>query len=616
MEQARDALEEILPQLPDYARDEQLYIACGILTEKLRETDGMVEFWADILRLFPQNGTAFRLLMRWYRRTKQLDEGLHRAHQFALNHLQDPVQAAHLGLGFLELRAWAELDELMQVAPVSNTLRGYYIQALMEQGRISEAYDIAQALDDKDAIPPQLANRIKQLRADVTQMKVHKVADILDVLGTMVRLYADDPPKRRIAPGQVGVVAFYSGQLGIGGAERQSTRLVSTLQSHYDSQIPLGGRSIDQPPQMSVRHVTASSRSDFYLPVLQEAGVDTTILAHMEDPGMESLEPIPDMIRDLYHLLPEDIQINTRKLVQFYREKHVDVAYLWHDGGVLTAGLAAVIARVPRIVTSFRGMPPNLRRERLRGQMPALFSALADLPWATLTTNSPLTAKAYENWLNLPAGSVPAIPNAVRPLTDEGASEDITIWENIVAKSPDCTKTVLGVFRFDHNKRPEFWVETAAAYAKVHPQARFVITGRGHELDACRDLVRTLGAEHRVFLPGPTQHVGFYMYRADLLMHLARFEGLPNSLLEAAYCGCPILTTPAGGAVDIVEHGTTGHILPSAETVTQTDVHAALTSLLADPARLRQMGNAGQKHVQRSFDLSLVFEKTFSIFDQ
>jgi glycosyltransferase involved in cell wall biosynthesis len=237
---------------------------------------------------------------------------------------------------------------------------------------------------------------------------------------------------------------------------------------------------------------------------------------------------------------------------------------------------------------------------------------LARVPGVTFTANSQATAAAYEDWLGLPRGFVGVIPNAVPIPTNEGAPEDQLIWDAVLAASPDCTRTVLGVFRFDHNKRPEDWVRLAADHAGVRPGVRFVILGTGVEHAQCQRLVTDLGMEGRIFLPGATRHVGFFLHRCDLVMHLARHEGLPNALIEAQLAGKPVLATPAGGTAEVVRHGETGILLSDNIVLDRDEVFRSLDHLLQDPDQLARMGLAARRHSGDRFQIDRISRRASS----
>ena len=614
---ASAALSRLMPEVRQYRPDDRLLVPCGMLLEKLRLTEGMLDVWSNLQRQFPDNIVALRMLMRWYRRSRQVDEGVQRLSQLVSFPIQSLEQAEKALVGYVELRTFDLIDVMilpvLATFPDARALRIRYIQCLVAQERFLEAAAIAAEVQGRDKLGASSAQLLEQVESAARSMQNAQILDSVGAIARAVECFHHRVP-RKVAAGGLGPVVFFTGQLGAGGAERQMTRLAAALKVKFSAGEPVGTVPLLVPPRVCVRHITASSGADFFLPILRAEGVETTILTDVRLPALEDVEGLTDPLRDLLQMLPEDLQHNTLKLAPYFRSSRADVAYLWQDGGVLAAALAALIAGVPRIVTSFRGLPPNLRPELMRPQMPHLLRALIKVPGVSFSANSASVALAYEQWLGLTAGIIDVMPNAVPPVLPDGDAEDEAVWHSITAQSPDCTKTVLGIFRFDYNKRPEYWVHNAAAYVRRHRDTRFAILGRGHQFQRCKELIAELGVEDRVFLCGATRHVGFYLHKSALVMHLARMEGLPNVLIEAHLAGVAVLATPAGGTDEVVCHGKTGHILSQSEDPGEAEIQSALEVLLSDPTRLGEMGQDALSHARQRFLLDQILGRTVTLF--
>ncbi|MFV0300479.1 MAG: glycosyltransferase [Paracoccus sp. (in: a-proteobacteria)] len=615
---ATAALERILPRARGHAPHEELSVATATLFEKQRQCNSMLGMWEALHFRFPQNLTALRMTVRWYRRIGAHDDGgtlLHRA-------VPGPDYSAEdleiLMMGYEELKRYGEIDLLMQndlqPYPNLNRLLVRYIKILIRQHRLADASQVAELISDPQSLGPEAKRTLSDLKDTLRIAGKRGAMDPKDVLGRIAGLYLDRQPPA-CEPDRLGPVLFLTGQLGAGGAERQITRLVRAFHSLWASgDRRIGRHEMVAAPAICIRHANSQTNADFFLPLLTQAGVDTTILTERRLPAIEeALVGAPQEVIDLIELLPEDLRQNTLKLVVFLRERAFDKVYLWQDGGVLMAAVAALIAGVPRIVTSFRGLPPSLRPEFMRAEIPSLFKTLVDVPGVQYSANSRNSARAYEQWLGLGEGRVSVIHNAVPPLSPEGGDAENAIWSDILSRSPDCTQTVIGIFRFDPNKRPDLWVEVAMAQAKADPKVRFLILGKGDRYHDALDAVRRHGMKDRVFLPGATTNVGFYLGHADLIMHLARFEGLPNVLIEAAQLGVPALATPAGGTSEIVIDGESGVLLRSAENPDPDEIRSSLKLMLSDPERLTAMGSAARANALQQFSLGLVMEQTVEL---
>jgi glycosyltransferase involved in cell wall biosynthesis len=94
---------------------------------------------------------------------------------------------------------------------------------------------------------------------------------------------------------------------------------------------------------------------------------------------------------------------------------------------------------------------------------------------------------------------------------------------------------------------------------------------------------------------GPRSDIAAVWRDADIALIPSRGgEGLPRALLEAASSGRPIVTTDVPGCRDFVRDGLEGRVVApgSAEALA-----AALSDLLADPARRAQMGLNARKRL-------------------
>jgi glycosyltransferase involved in cell wall biosynthesis len=104
------------------------------------------------------------------------------------------------------------------------------------------------------------------------------------------------------------------------------------------------------------------------------------------------------------------------------------------------------------------------------------------------------------------------------------------------------------------------------AYARVapgHPDWRLRICGGGQERPAIEALIRALGIEDVVELPGPAADMAGEMARASIFVLSSRYEGLPLILLEAMSAGMGVVSfdCPTGPG-DLVDDHRTGLLVP------------------------------------------------------
>ncbi len=87
-------------------------------------------------------------------------------------------------------------------------------------------------------------------------------------------------------------------------------------------------------------------------------------------------------------------------------------------------------------------------------------------------------------------------------------------------------------------------------------------------------------------------------------------EGLPKSLIEAAACARPVVTTDAPGCRDAVVSGETGLLVPLRDAEA---LAAALEDLIVHPERRRKMGAAARKFARR-FSVERVVAGTLAVY--
>lgn len=84
-------------------------------------------------------------------------------------------------------------------------------------------------------------------------------------------------------------------------------------------------------------------------------------------------------------------------------------------------------------------------------------------------------------------------------------------------------------------------IQALPVLKQTHPDAQLWIVGEGTERASLRKLAEDLGVGESVHLPGFQSDVARWMSHADLFVLSSRTESLPNSLLEAVSCECPVI---------------------------------------------------------------------------
>jgi glycosyltransferase involved in cell wall biosynthesis len=93
--------------------------------------------------------------------------------------------------------------------------------------------------------------------------------------------------------------------------------------------------------------------------------------------------------------------------------------------------------------------------------------------------------------------------------------------------------------------------------------AHLVILGEGEERTSLEQLAETLNIRSKVDFPGFDPNPFRYMRRASVFVLSSRYEGLPNVLIQAMACGCPVVSTNCpSGPDEILDGGKYGALVP------------------------------------------------------
>jgi len=120
----------------------------------------------------------------------------------------------------------------------------------------------------------------------------------------------------------------------------------------------------------------------------------------------------------------------------------------------------------------------------------------------------------------------------------------------------------------------------AFAHIRAKRPARLIILGEGRERQTLEKLATELGIASDFSLPGFVDNPYAYMSRATIFVLSSLLEGLPNALIEALACGCPVVSTNCrNGPQEILANGAFGPLVPVgddqalAEAIIQTLEH-------------------------------------------
>ena len=407
------------------------------------------------------------------------------------------------------------------------------------------------------------------------------VAPFVSALGELVQQRNTTAPTAQIDSRPIVVLTH---ALPTGGAERQWCYLAVALQRM--------GRKV-------ILVLTESLKNgSHYLPVLKRAGIEVVEIARLGLSHIAPWLPHDHAYERLFSEQHSPFGIRLLQLSSYLRRENPSAVISQLDSTNLLAGVASLIADVPRIVLSFRNYRPTRFSYLNVPWFKPVYERLVHSQRVMLAGNSVLGNQDYAEWLDIPSARITHIRNAIdiEDLESDPVSNSQGLRLSLGLRQDQ--PLLMGVFRLSEEKDPLAFVDVCERVFRANQDCAAVIVGEGPLKDTIERRVLSLGLEGKLKLLGPLSDVGSLMKEADVLLLTSRYEGAPNVALEAQFSGLPVVATRVGGVEDIVVDGQTGFLCESGDV---QGLAEACLALLNDTELARRLGGEAMRRMRDYF---------------
>lgn len=168
---------------------------------------------------------------------------------------------------------------------------------------------------------------------------------------------------------------------------------------------------------------------------------------------------------------------------------------------------------------------------------------------------------------------------------------------------------LLFVGRFDRIKGADVLMQAFALIGKAHPTCRLTFIGpdsgiqqadgsNRHLAQVLADMPATVRDRITVLGHKTRDEIAAIRRNHPITLITSRYETFGVALIEAMAAGSAVISTRVGGCAEILRDGETGVLVPSENPAA---LASAVLGLLADPQRVRQLGNAARADVAARF---------------
>ena len=264
------------------------------------------------------------------------------------------------------------------------------------------------------------------------------------------------------------------------------------------------------------------------------------------------------------------------------RSEKVDLIHAHHRWPGLLAWLGSRFQGVPVVSTDHLELYGN-KRLSFRGE-------------AVIAVSS--VSKAHlMRYFGIPETKITVVPGFTE-LPEPVPEESIRSLKTELGLNVD--DQIIGqVGRLHEQKGPDHLLTSFKTLHEKFPRLHLLMVGHGELAEQLRDQADSLGINDRVHWLGLRKDVPRVMSALDVLVLSSRYEGTPLTLVEAMALSRPIVSTTVGGIPDLLDHGECGVLVPPE---TPDAFAEAVASLLEDPERRKQLGDAAKNKVMTTYD--------------
>ena len=319
-----------------------------------------------------------------------------------------------------------------------------------------------------------------------------------------------------------------------------------------------------------------------------------TTMKHLDrsrfEPSLFVLERRAEPWPDLLEGIPVTYGAARKLKLHHFPQVVVKLLRAARRSDVLVGGLEMSSTYLAIVAGKLTGKPSvgfvrNSLPEHLK-QLPPLYKTLTKLLYPHLTRAVAISEGIKESLTRL----VPRLAGRVRKVyipLDIAKTQRLS--QEALGETAALGPYIVAVGRLEYQKGFDLLLR---AYAQLQPERhKLVLIGEGQEQAHLRALVKELGLEGRVVMPGFQDNPYVWMKGAELFISSSRYEGFCRVIAEALAVGTPVVATDCpSGPAEVLQGGRYGILV---ETENPDALAQGIRTLLCDPAQMQTFSEMG-----------------------
>lgn len=175
-------------------------------------------------------------------------------------------------------------------------------------------------------------------------------------------------------------------------------------------------------------------------------------------------------------------------------------------------------------------------------------------------------------------------------------------------------KTVIGIVgRLAHQKGHAVLLDALAEVVSKLPEVVLLVIGEGPDRLSLERRAKSLNIDNNILWIGalPQDKVFEFYSIMDVLVMPSLYEGFGLTAAEAMAAGLPVVGTKVDGLTEVIENDITGSLVSIGDSAI---LSCALTGLLSDGEKAREMGQRGRKRVGELFSMEKFSRAILSVY--